>query len=236
MDNFKTITGVESVKMLSTFAFEPRSIVVYNEKKGVAYNIFARVRNSDALSICKALAKIILGEKFVSMTMHNNPDVIESGKSKGSIVGTALAGHYLFATDRLGNVLMGDKMLYTGEEENLRKQFSFTKKMAVYQSVIVEALPWDNERVSRDLEVYARATIALWNYRKAVDGAIEEAANSNYEEARKTILEAREEQRKTYLPATMLQLEAAVAKKKATAKKTAETRRKNKAKKQVECA
>jgi hypothetical protein len=193
-------------------SFLARSIVVYNSAKGVAYNIVAKNRNKDAYSICKSLIKAVLAEKYVVANLKKDSDVDGSGIVISSIVSVALGGNYLFATDQNGRILVGDDVLYAGDDDTLRKRFSVRKGMPIYD-LFMERGTWDDTEITEALDMWSRATIKAWDYKSRIVEGLVVAAESTYEQQKTAILAARKEQHDK-MSASQLAIEAAITKKK----------------------
>lgn len=186
MENFVK-TSFESVNGNVTIGTKlmGRSLVVFNDK-GTAWNICAKVRNTDKRSTVKALAKAILAERRERELANTTTAAIEAKKKVASKVSCALGGYVVAVTDKDGNVLT-DSMLSVRKNAakdagKLRDVIRFTASQPIYKLVVEQGLDWSDAKVVDALKWWVEATIEQMDYVEKLDAALEAAANSTEKE------------------------------------------------------
>lgn len=166
----------------------PRSLVLVNAKTGVAYNVAAKCRNTDKVSVTKALAKVVLAATLEKAKQNGTEAAIESKKKVYDEMPKALGGHRVYVTDKDGKLLEASGVYVPAENVDelvpLRKLFKFTKAMPVYKLVVEQGKKWDDEEVVVALKWWCTATVEQLDYVKRLDEAIGKAADSNEAEAK----------------------------------------------------
>lgn len=167
----------------------PRSLVLVNVKSGTAYNVAAKCRNTDKVSVTKALAKAVLAATLEKAKQNSTEAAVESKKKVYDEVPRALGGHRVYVTDKDGKLLEASGVFVPAESVDelvpLRKLFRFTKAMPIYQLVVEQGKDWADEAVVTALKWWCTATVEQLDYVQRLDEAIGNAADSNEAEAKK---------------------------------------------------
>jgi len=178
----------------------PRSLVLVNVKSGTAYNVAAKCRNTDKVSVCKALAKAVLAATLEKAKQNNTEAAVESKKKVYDDVPKALGGHRVYVTDKDGKLLEASGVYVAADNVDelvpLKKLFRFTKSMPVYKLVVEQGKDWADEEVVTALKWWCTATIEQLDYVKRLDEAIGKAADSNEAEAKAADKAAKAEMKK----------------------------------------
>lgn len=153
----------------------PRSLVLINERDKV-YNLIAKTRSTDKFSVVKSFAKGVLTE-IRELKLHNSQEcVVESKLAAKKRVETALMGcRTIMVTDKEGNLIPSSR-LDSMQGEKFREVWSFNKKMPIYQLVVEQGRPWDDEEVVAALKWWVEAAILHLSYSDRLDVALECAA------------------------------------------------------------
>lgn len=185
MENFVN-SSFECVNGAVVFGtqLQSRSLVVFGDN-GKAWNIAAKVRNTDKHSIVKALAKAVLAELRERFMENNTEAAIKANKKVGTQVSACLSGYAVGVTNKDGNVL-ADSILSVRKDAKdngkLRTLIRFAKKQPIYKLVVEQGLPWTNQEVVDALNWWVKAAIKQMDYVERLDKALEVAANSNEKE------------------------------------------------------
>lgn len=165
-----------------------RSLVLVNAKTGIAYNVAAKCRNTDKVSICKALAKAYLAAKLAKEAQNSTEAAVKSGKKASDNVSSAFGCHRVYVTDKDGNLLEESCVMVNtgtdGELVPLRNVFRFTKSQEIYKLVVEQGKDWSDANVVEALKWWCTAAVEQLDYLKRLDEAIGKAADSNEKEAK----------------------------------------------------
>lgn len=161
-----------------------RSLVLFNDK-GTAWNVTAKVRNTDKFSVVRALAKAVLASMREANTLNSTAAAIESKKRVVNKVTPILGAYVVAVTDKNGNIIT-ESMLSVREKEGdtgkLRDIIRITKGMPLYKLVVEQGLDWADEKVVNALKAWTTATIEQMDYVKNLDAALGAAADSTEKE------------------------------------------------------
>lgn len=186
MENFvKTSCEFVNGKVIAATKLIERSLVVVNPKTGALYNIAAKCRNTDALSVCKSLAKAILAAKRVEFVMNSDTDAQLAKRRVTNPMNSALGGQYVAVVNNKGEIIENSILAVDGGLP-LRTQFRFTKSQDLYRLVVEQGLAWNDENVVKYLNAWCAATIKQWHYAENFDAALDEAAKSTEKEEKAT--------------------------------------------------
>lgn len=186
MENFVK-TSFESVNGSVIMGIKPFShgLVILNDK-GVAWNIVAKVRNTDKRSVIKALAKAILAETKTRMIKNSTEAAQKSKKTVAAKVSPALSGYVVAVADKNGDILQNSMLSVRNDaikdKGTLRDVIRFTTSQPVYKLVVEQGLDWSDERVVEALKWWVEAAIEQMDYVKNLDAALGAAADSTEKE------------------------------------------------------
>lgn len=169
----------ENGQTVLTQTLAPRSLVlVKTTKSGVtAYNVTAKCRNYDALSVCKSLAKAVLAAKRLEYVKNCDEDAQISKRRVYNPINEAMGAQYVVVTDSKGHIIRESELAVCGVD-SLRKQFSFTKSTPLYKLVVLEGREWSDPEVAAQLNHWCAATIKQWNFREELEIVLGVAADS----------------------------------------------------------
>ena len=161
-----------------------RSLVLFNDK-GTAWNVVAKVRNTDKFSVVRALAKAVLASMREANTLNSTAAAQESKKRVTNKVTPALGAYVVAVTDKNGNIIT-ESMLSVREKEGdtgkLRDIIRITKGMPLYKLVVEQGLDKKKPPPPHALKAWTTATIEQMDYVKNLDAALGAAADSTEKE------------------------------------------------------
>lgn len=189
MKNFvKVSSELVNGRVIISEQLMPRSLVLVNAKSGTAYNVAAKCRNTDKVSVTKALAKAVLAATLEKAKQNSTEAAVESKKKVYDEIPRALGGHRVYVTDKDGKLLEASGVFVPSESVDelvpLRRLFRFTKAMPIYQLVVEQGKDWSDEEVITALKWWCTATVEQLDYVQRLDKAIGDAAESNEAEAK----------------------------------------------------
>ena len=184
MKNFQKVS-FESVNGVMNVAGQlyPRSLVLVNER-GTAYNIQAKVRNTDKFFVIKALGKALLASMREANTLNSTEAAQTSKKRVINPITPALSSFAILVTDKEGKMLQNSVLSVT-DGGKLRSVIRITKSMPVYKLIVEQGAQFGDDAVTFALNAWVKATIEQLNYVANLDEALLTAANSNEKEAEK---------------------------------------------------
>ena len=184
MKNFQKVS-FESVNGVMNVAGQlyPRSLVLVNER-GTAYNIQAKVRNTDKFSVIKALGKALLASMREANTLNSTEAAQISKKRVINPITPALSSFAILVTDKEGKMLQ-NSVLSVADGGKLRSVIRITKSMPIYKLIVEQGAQFGDDAVTFALNAWVKATIEQLNYVANLDEALLAAANSNEKEAEK---------------------------------------------------
>lgn len=184
MENFvKTSCEIVNGTVHYSAHLQERSLVLVNVKNGAMYNVAAKCRNTDALSVCKSLAKAVLASKRVEFLKNSDADAQLAKRRVTNPMNSALGGQYVAVVNNKGEIIT-DSMLVVDGGLPLRSQFRFTKSQDLYKLVVELGRDWSDPEVVKYLNAWCSAAIKQWHYTAEFDAAIGAAADSNEAEAK----------------------------------------------------
>lgn len=182
MENFvKTSCEIVNGEVKTAATLQARSLVLVNAKSGAMYNVAAKCRNTDALSVCKALAKAVLAAKRVEFVKNSDADAQLAKRRVINPMNSALSGQYVAVVSNKGEII-SDSILMVDGGLALRTQFRFTKSQDLYKLVVEQGRDWSDPEVVKFLNAWCSAAIKQWHYAEEFDAAIGAAAESNEKE------------------------------------------------------
>lgn len=178
MENFvKTSCEIVNGELKSATTLLNRSLVLVNVNNGAMYNVAAKCRNTDAFSVCKALAKAVLAAKRAEYVKNSDADAQQSKRRVWNPMNSALSGQFVAVVNNKGEII-SDSILKVDDGLALRTQFRFTKSQPIYKLVVEQGCAWDTPEVVSELNCWCSAAIKQWHYVAEFDAAIGDAANS----------------------------------------------------------
>lgn len=195
MENFvKTSCEIVNGEVKTTATLLARSLVLVNTKNGAMYNVAAKCRNTDALSVCKALAKAVLAAKRVEFVKNSDEDAQRSKRRVTNPMNSALGGQYVAVVNNKGEII-SDSILMVDGGNALRTQFRFTKSQPVYKLVVEQGREWNDPEVVAELNSWCASAIKQWHYAEEFDTAIGAAADNTEAEQKAAEKAARAEKK-----------------------------------------
>lgn len=190
MENLKKTTaervnvvenGKDIVRLKLGGGYMGRSLVALNRKSGTIYNVVAKCRNTDKVSIVKSLSKAYLAVEREKELENAHKDVQRSGKVVSNRISPVLSCHVLYVTDKDGNILADSGVEVKGGG-TLREVLRYSKSAALYNDVVYCGKSWDDPMVSSLLQDWCTAAIRQMDFAEKCDLALLKAANSTEKE------------------------------------------------------
>lgn len=178
MENFVKIScEIVNGEITTAVKLIERSLVLVNVTNGAMYNVAAKCRNTDVLSVCKALAKAVLAAKRVELLKNSDADAKAAKRKKASQMSQALRGQYVAVVNNAGQII-SDSILCVEGGKALSTEFRFTASQPIYKLVVEQGREWSDPEVATALNHWCNAAIKQWHYAEEIDAAIGEAAAS----------------------------------------------------------
>lgn len=195
MENFvKTSCEIVNGQVKTAATLLARSLVLVNTKNGAMYNVAAKCRNTDALSVCKALAKAVLAAKRVEYVKNSDKDAELAKRRVTNPMNFALSGQFVAVVNNKGEII-SDSILMVDNGLSLRTQFRFTKSQDLYKLVVEQNRDWNDSDVVKYLNAWCNAAIKQWHYAEEFDAAIGAAADNTEAEQKAAEKAAKAEQK-----------------------------------------
>lgn len=178
MENFvKTSCELVNGEVKTAANLLARSLVLVNSKNGAMYNVAAKCRNTDAQSVCKALAKAVLAAKRAEFVKNSDEDAQLAKRRVTNPMNSALGCQFVAVVNNKGEII-SDSILAVDGGLALRTQFRFTKSQDIYKLVVEQGREWSDPEVVKYLNAWCSAAIKQWHYAEEFDAAIGAAADS----------------------------------------------------------
>lgn len=200
MENLKNISVnlANGIELAANVKAMPRSLVLVNTKKETAYNVVAKCRNNDPVSLAKSLCKAILAALKAKLVSQSTEAMKKSGRTNYNELQSALSSQVLLLTDKNGAIIpegclsVGDRTDKNGKPLTLGKVFRFSRSENIYKLIvgtfdkdgnfIPSTRTWDDPEVVSALKWTVTAMLEQLDWHKMLDDALLTAANSTEKE------------------------------------------------------